>query len=119
MIDAIERFVYRRLSGDPNEESGWSCVPPGAECWFTFGPMDDGKPMFTATTYNNDGFELWIAYTHGGWLAHFRQEDARKLAKLILWDWWVVATWCGLKRRIWYWSLRRNVKRTKAQVEER
>lgn len=119
MIESIERFVYRRLSGDPDEDSGFSCVPPGAECWFTFGPMDDGKPMFTATTYNNDGFELWIAYTHGGWLAHFRQEDARKLAKLILWDWWVVATWCGLKRRIWYWSLRRNVKRMKAKMEAR
>jgi hypothetical protein len=75
--------------------------------------------MFIATTYNNDGFELWIGYTHGGWLAHFRQSDARRLAWLILWDWWVVSTWCELKRRIWYWALRRRVERTKRQVAAR
>lgn len=84
---------------------------PGTEPYLQFGELDDGKPMFTAATYNNDGFELWIAYTRGGWLVHFWQEEARRLAWFILWDWWVVSTWCGLKRRLYYWANREMLKR--------
>lgn len=79
---------------------------PGEECRLLFGEIDDGHPMFTATTYNNDGFELWIAYTRGRWLVHFDAKEARQLAWFILWDWWAVSTWFGLKRKLWYWALR-------------
>lgn len=99
----IADWLFQALSGNPNEY----CVPPGSEVWREFGELDEGKPMYLATTYNNDGFELWIAYNDSGkWLCHFRAEDARQLAKIILWDWWIVSTWCGVKRKIWYWSLR-------------
>lgn len=119
MINSIERFIYTRLSGDPDDVSGWSCVPPGDQLWFQFGEIDDGRPMFTANT-SNDGSELWIAYSHGGkWLVHFRHNDARRLARFILWRWWVRGTWCGVRRRIWYWALRRNVARMKRQVAQR
>lgn len=100
----IAKWIFRTLSGNPDEY----CVPPGSELRKRFGEIDSdhGKPMFTATTYNNDGFELWITYTAAGpWLVHFRQSEARELAWIILWDWWIKSTWCGLKRRIWYWSL--------------
>lgn len=113
MIDRIERFVYRRLSGDPEDKTGWACVPPGDQMWFQFGEIDDDRPMYTANT-SNDGSEIWLCYSHGGgWLVHFRQQDARQLAWFILWTWWGKSTWFGLKRRIWYWALRRKVSRMK------
>lgn len=107
MSQRLERFIFRYCSGNPAEY----CVPPGSECRLEFGEPDEGRPMFTATTYNNDGHEVWIAYTRGRWLVHFGRKEAIRLAWFILWDWWIVATWCGLKRRLWYWSLRRQAKR--------
>lgn len=119
IFDRFVKFVFRWFSGDPFEESGFSCVPPGAECELVFGePDDDGKPMHIATTYNNDGFEVWIGYRNAGWLHFHKAEHARRLAWFILWDWWIVATWCGLKRKIWYWALRQEVKRQKRQVRQ-
>lgn len=102
-------WVFKHLSGDPDEY----CTPPGSELWRTFGDEIEGKlPKYTATTYNNDGFEIWIAdYESDKWLCFFRAADARQLAKIILWDWWIVSTWFGLKRKIWYWSLTTKNKR--------
>jgi len=31
--------------------------------------------------------------------------NALRLAWCVLWTWWVRATWCGLKLRLWYWCL--------------
>lgn len=106
MKQKIVKWVHKHLSGDPDDHR----FVPGAECQLLFGEIDDGKPMFTATTYNNDGFELWIAYTRGRWLVHFGASEAHQLARFILWDWWIVSTWCGLKRKLWYWSNREIVK---------
>lgn len=105
----IENWIFRYLSGNPDEY----CTPPGSECWFEFGEMDDGKPMYTATTYNNDGFEIWLCHTQGGgrWWGFYPAPAARRLAWHILWDWWAVATWFGLKRKLWYWALHRQVER--------
>ena len=97
----ITGWTFKYLSGNPAEY----CTPPGSEVWREFGELDGDKPMYLATTYNNDGHEIWIAYNGGRWLCHFRASDARQLAKIILWDWWIVSTWCGFKRKIWYWSL--------------
>lgn len=98
----IANWIFDNLSGNPDEY----CTPPGSEVWKEFGEMDGKRPMYTATTYNNHGFELWITYTAGGpWLIHLWAKEARELAWIILWDWWIKSTWCGLKRRIWYWAL--------------
>lgn len=97
----LANFVFKWLSGDPSEY----CVPPGSEVRKLFGEKDDDVPMFTASTYNNDGFELWICYTRDKWLVHFRRNEALELAWIIVWDWWIKSTWFGLKRKIWYWSL--------------
>lgn len=101
-------FVFKWFSGDPKEY----CVEPGSEVWKEFGEIDtdNNKPMFTATTYNNDGFEIWICYTGGKWLCHFAKNEALQLAKIIVWDWWIKSTWFGLKRKIWYWSLSQHIK---------
>ena len=95
--DSIADWMFVYVSGDKEQH----CVPPGAEPTLIFG--EDG--MYTATTYNNDGSELWLAYTGWKWMAHYRAAEARQLAWFILWDWWAKATWFGLKRRLWYWAL--------------
>ena len=101
----VASWAFSRLSGNSAEY----CVPPGSEVRVEFGDIDDERPMYVATTRNNDGYELWIAYNEGGgWLGHFRVNEARQLARIILWDWWIVSTWCGLKRKIWYWALRNH-----------
>lgn len=93
----IARWIHKYMSGDP---SGYGVIP-GSECWLDFG---EG---FTATT---DGYEIWIA-RENKWLVFFSAKEARQLAWFILWDWWIVSTWFGLKRRIWYWSNREILKR--------
>lgn len=98
----IIEWISKYLSGNSKEY----CTPPGSEVWREFGELDGDKPMYLATTYNNDGYEIWLTHNGGDkWLCFFREGDARQLAKIILWDWWIISTWCGLKRKIWYWSL--------------
>jgi hypothetical protein len=100
--EVIANWIYRNLA----DSWGGSESPPGSNQVLEFGELDEGKPMHTATTYNNDGHELWIAYTNWGkWQFHCRAEDARRLAWFILWTWWAKGTWFGLKRRLWYWAL--------------
>ena len=116
MRGKLANWIFFNLSGNKDAH----CVSPGSECWFEFGEVDLGhdRPFYTATTYNNDGFELWIAYTGGKWIAHFRAKAARQLAWFILWNWWAKSTWCGLKRRIWYWALSRRNKKHGIDVAE-
>jgi hypothetical protein len=71
-----------------------------------------------ATTYNNDGFELWLGEPDR-WYTFYSAHEARQLAWFVLWDWWIVATWCGLKRAIWYWALHVIVHRETPSVEVR
>lgn len=99
-MNKVKRFVFHQLNPDH-----WSYDVPGDNLHIEFGEMDTdhNRPLFVANT-SNDGFELWIGY-HNKWLWHCRAEDARQLAWFIIWHWWIAATWCGLKRKIWYWSL--------------
>lgn len=101
MKDKIANWIFDNLSGDNSRH----CVPPGAECQLNFGAED--APQI-ATTYNNDGFELWLGTPHR-WHVFYSAKAARRLAWFILWDWWIVSTWYGLKRRIWYWALHHDV----------
>jgi len=79
---------------------------PGTAQRLVFGDADDdGKPMQIATTYNNDGCELWLGYRRGRWQGFYRDRHARQLAWFILWTWWAKGTWFGLKRWLWYKTL--------------
>lgn len=81
--------------------------PPGSNQSLDFGEKGRdpaSRPMYVASTWVNDGFEIGIGYP-SEWHAMYRDKDARKLAWFILWDWWAVATWFGLKRKIWYSAL--------------
>jgi hypothetical protein len=85
--------------------------PPGSTQRLRFGPPDDAQgdgPSFVAESLN-DGFELWVGYPDR-WLFHCRHEDARRLARFILWECWAKGTWFGLKRWLYYLILRRVVR---------
>ena len=103
----LSRWLYNTLGAD----WGGTPSPPGSECELDFGELDGNKndpssmrPMYVARTYCNDGFELWLG-THDKWHVFYSAKHARRLAWFILWDWWAVSTWFGLKRELWYWAL--------------
>ena len=100
----LARWVHRALG----EDWGGNPSPPGSTQSLRFGPEDDDRedlrPIYVAATYNNDGHELWLGTSHK-WHVFYADDQARRLAWFILWNWWIVGTWCGLKRRIWYWAL--------------
>ena len=100
MLIKLAYLIHHKLG----DEYGGSPSPPGSGQRLEFGEKDNGKHVHYATTYNNDGFELWLG-NDLGWNVFYRAEYARQLAWFILWTWWAKGTWFGLKRRIWYWSL--------------
>lgn len=63
--------------------------------------------VFTAL---EDGHEIGIGWPDK-WHVILNGGVALRLAWFILWTWWARGTWFGLKRRIWYWGLRRRIDR--------
>lgn len=61
-----------------------------------------------------DGGTLWIG-TSTEWSWHCRPAVARRLAWFILWRWWVVGEWCGIRTALWFWLLRRRCARYKVR----
>lgn len=109
--EKLANWIYRHLA----DEWGGGEAPPGSAQKLEFGEIDGDRPMHVAVTYCNDGHDIWLAYNHGGkWLAHYDDEYARRLAWFILWDWWAISTWFGLKRKLWYWALHDKVVRMDA-----
>ena len=103
----IAKWIYHR-----GPDWGGCPSPPGTECVLHFGDVyeETGRYSYVATTYNNDGFELWIG-TPNKWHVFYSAKQARRLAWFILWDWWFVSTWFGVKRKIWYWALHLDCER--------
>ena len=99
----IAQWVFYNLSGSRDVY----CTPPGSECRLEFG---EGGTSDLATTYNNDGFELWLGRPDK-WYVFYSAKQARKLAWFILWEWWAKSTWFGLKRNLWYWGLSQRCRR--------
>jgi hypothetical protein len=104
----IARWIYEHLGDD----YGGNPSPPGQGKGVDFGIIEHGDPQHIARIYN-DGFELWLG-TMRKWHVFYSAQDARRLAWFILWDWWAVSTWFGLKRKIWYWALHVIVTNRKA-----
>ena len=105
----VADWVYKRVGSHPYGAQEMSKAP-GDGLVFDFGePNDDGRSLYVART-GNDGFELWVGY-RDQWLFHCWKQDAFRLAWWILWDWWVRATWCGLRRWLWFRALHQVVKR--------
>lgn len=95
----VYRQLVELLETDGRTPGDWLDLDFGA-------PDDDGAPMYVANT-SNDGFDLYIGYRNK-WLFSCNAGDARRLAWWIIWDWWIVATWCGMRRRLYFWALRRH-----------
>jgi hypothetical protein len=56
MLLRLAYLIHHKLG----DEFGGSPSPPGSGQELKFGELDNGKPVHYATTYNNDGFELWL-----------------------------------------------------------
>lgn len=59
-----------------------------------------------------DGHTLWIGF-RDDWHWHMDRPDAHKVAKFIIWDWWIKAEWFGLRRWAYYKALHRAVNKYK------
>jgi hypothetical protein len=94
------RWVYHTFG----EDFGGTPSPPGSTQTLQFGQVERGVPMHVAAM-GNDGFQIMLGYPDK-WHVFYGSPDARRLAWFILWTVWVRGTWFGLKRVIWYWSLR-------------
>ena len=113
MTRSLERRIMRLLESDKMDGA-----PPGDWLSMDFGEMDGDEHIHYART-SNDGGEIWLGSPGTGWHVFYRMPDALTLARFILWDWWVVATWCGLRRKIWYFFLHREVARMMMGYGER
>jgi hypothetical protein len=69
------------------------------------GGISDTYPVVHVS---EDAFTLWIG-SQDEWAFHMSRTEARKVAWFILWRWWIVGEWFGLRRAVWYWALRRIV----------
>lgn len=100
--------------------------PPGGMLSIRVGPptkviysptLQRVKPLYVVCT-QNDGFELWIG-TDDEWRWFIRwDEGVLRLGWFIIWTWWIRSTWCGLRRAIWYWALRRRCEATRRHGKE-
>jgi hypothetical protein len=119
-----ERWIVETL-GD-RHWGGGPKSPPGQSAELDFGEWDagyrlvspemwpSGRPAHHAN-FHEDGGRFWLG-TPTEWQFHCHASDALKLARFILWRYWAVGTWFGLKRRIWYWALGRMLERTRREV---
>jgi hypothetical protein len=99
----ILEWIYQHFGDEWNGETS---LPPGSTLSMKFGPNKEGEEPFYRVSVLNDGYELRIGYSDK-WVFRCWMSDARQLAKFILWDYWIKGTWCGLKRRLWYYALQR------------
>lgn len=59
---------------------------------------------------SNDGHEVWFGYPDQ-WRHHLQAPDVRRLFWWLLFRWYGQARWFGLRRPIYYWRLRRHLRR--------
>jgi hypothetical protein len=45
------------------------------------------------------------------WLFHCSTREARRIARYVLWDWWALTEWFGLRRWVYYRALHAEVER--------
>lgn len=116
---ALEDRYLDDWGGPPNNQRGISIV--------THDDVHEdsvGRPgrayRYKHTVYGrflNDAFEFWIGETYeegnfvdDRWKWHCKTEVFRKLALWYLWR-WAWGEWFGLRRKLFYWFLHRDVVR--------
>ncbi len=111
---SLESRLYDLLG----HEWAGSTVPPGDHLNMRlrdYGRDDRGREVYYVAATSNDGFDLWLGKSYE-WDTFMSAPEARRLALFILWRWWARGTWFGLRRRLWYWLLRRRIARHHARL---
>jgi hypothetical protein len=83
--------------------------------YYTHPPMDRRKfylPNNEIISLNNDGMEVWFG-TMDKWHCFYRKE---LFVKISFWyiGLWIFKDWCGLRTKLWYSLLSRQVKRNRS-----
>ncbi len=84
-------------------------------CGNTVAPCDwmalDGGlgPSAPYVQISEDGSSLWIG-TANEWHLSMSRTEARKLALWVVFRWWIVGEWFGLRRWLWFRLLHRRVR---------
>jgi hypothetical protein len=81
-------------------------VPPGDYLTRRF----EEKGSTHCYSVGDDAFVLWMGYPDE-WRWSVARREARQLAWFILMRWWAWAEWFGLRRWLYYFALRRDLKR--------
>lgn len=71
-----------------------------------FSPDPDTRVI----TSGNDGFELWMGSPHR-WIHHMSAQEVALLTRWLIVEWYIRARWLGLRRPLYYWALRRSLRR--------
>lgn len=113
MFDTLGTWFYQHLG---IQHGGGMFGPPGSRSELHFGRDHCNKqPTKIAATYSNDGFDVMLGYPDE-WRYSLRAGEARRFAWWVLWDWWVVSTWCGIKRTLYYWGLDRHIQQSNRRL---
>ena len=106
----FEEWLYDALG------SHWcgNTNPPGCNLGVD---LTDNRGVEDIARTLNDGFELWVG-SREEWKWFCTGKAARQLAWFILWRWWAVGTWFGLRRTLWYWLLTRRCNRYKRALKQ-
>lgn len=75
-------------------------------------PVTNTADEYQVFASNNDGMELWLGY-RDQWKYHMSTPEVKALFWWILWEWYVKARWFGLRRPIYYWALRKSIRKSK------
>lgn len=101
MKNWIANILYHRLGAD----YGGTPSPPGSDARLSWKSRGDREKV--ASFRHDDGFSLHLGYMDA-WQFDMQSKDAPRLAWFILWHWWIRGTWCGLRRKLWFWALHRR-----------
>ena len=104
---ALEDRAFRGLGGPPNGHRVSPRFPSRQH------GMSTGTKEFSLR-FDNDAHDVWIARWYdeqdtSKWVLAMAAEDFRKLALWYLWR-WAWGEWFGLRRRLFYWNLKRRLK---------
>lgn len=77
----------------------------------------DDRGASMVFSFQEDGGQFWIGYPDK-WLTSMRARLAVRVALWILWRYWIIGTWCGLRRRIYFRALHVHCARSRILNEK-
>ncbi|KKN72066.1 hypothetical protein LCGC14_0414610 [marine sediment metagenome] len=108
----IADWTARRMI---EEREGYQAAPGGTQVfrWTVPGPV---RREFTVIA-RSDAFDFYHSDPEGHYISVYavRADVVLKLTWFLLWDWWILATWCGWKLRLWRWCLRARSEKSDAE----